>query len=99
MSKVTLTRVMSGLRDGADLRDVEVEKVVVTFTDDYGRTVSLDFNPESVVTQRGRVRTETYSVNTDNPVMTHDLPGQYKQSGPVARVISELKNALAALRD
>ncbi len=99
MSKVTLTRVLSGLRDGADLVDVTVKTVVIHFVDDDGRTVSLAFDGRFDTIDNGRERIETYQVLSDCPVIRYFPTGRTEQSGPTARVISELKNALVDLRD
>jgi hypothetical protein len=99
MSIVTMTRVVSGLRDGAALVDEQVKTVVVTFVDDDGRTASLAFDGRFTSVDRGRERIETYEILSDCPVIRDNLLGQRVQSGPTARVIRELSNALVDLRD
>jgi hypothetical protein len=99
MSKVTLTRRLRGLRDGADLTGESVETVVVHFVDDDGRTVTLAFDGRFDCVNKGGERVETYQVLSDCPVIRDNAVGQHEQSGPTARVISELRNALADLRD
>jgi len=99
MSKVTLTRRLRGIRGGADLTGETVETVVIHFVDDDGRTVSLFFDGDFDCVNKGRERTETYRVSSDCPVIRDNAVGKREQSGPTARVISELRNALVDLRD
>jgi len=78
---------------------VTVEMVMIHFVDDYGRTVSLSFDSDFDCVDKGNERIETYQVLSDCPV-TWDLPtGKTEGSGPTARVIRELLNAMVDLRD
>jgi hypothetical protein len=99
MSKVTLTRRLRGLRDGADLVGATVETVVIHFVDDDGRTVSLAFDGRFDCVDDCRDRVETYQILSDCPVIRDNAVGQREQSGPTSRVITELRNALNDLRD
>jgi hypothetical protein len=99
MSKVTLTRRLRGLRDGADLTNVTVETVVIHFVDDDGRTVTMAFDGRFDYVDDCNDRIETYQILSDCPVIRDNSVGQRVQSGPTARVIRELSNALVDLRD
>lgn len=91
MSKVTLTRVVSSAG--------KVKGLTVLFTDDDGRKVLLSFDPLYHVETIGSVKVETYHANTKCPVIRDVETGRSERSGPTARVIAELANALTDLRD